>query len=105
MANIEEWSMGNVEAGIIVGNRGSKVLVYCGKVLPLIKRARAKGKGISIKKTCFINDKMPTVAKKVTTANYIEVSKRGTLRNRARGRAVSLEVQNGDPHKMVVKTG
>lgn len=105
MANIEEWSMGNSETGVIVGNRGSKVLVWCGKVLPLIKRANAKSKGISIKKTCYINDKTPTVAKKVTTANYIAVAKRGVMYNRSRGRTISLEVQNGDPHKMVVKTG
>lgn len=105
MANIEEWSMGNVETGTIVGNSGGVILVHCPKVLPLIKRARAKSKPIAIKKTCYINEKKPTVAKKVTTSNYIRVKARGVMYNRSYGRSVNLEVRNGDVHAMRVETG
>ena len=108
MANHKKWSIGPFEVAKSVGkNSGQKFKVYIGKVMPLISFGKPKKKIVQIKKSCFVNATKckPSIASKVTIANYmtVPVANTSTMRKSVKhGTKLTVTVANGSVNQLSV---
>ena len=103
MSNLKSWSLGTVEFGKYVSSSGSKVLLWIGKTMPLMKMGKPKVIQVGLNKSCLINDPKcrPTVATQVRSANYTAVPTSGGRGMSGKyGDKVRLEVRNHSVDQM-----
>ena len=97
MSNLKSWSLGTVEYGKYLSSAGTKVRVWVGKVMPLMKMGKPKTVRVGLNKGCLINDTKckPTVSSTITSANYITIpTSSGEGLTGEYGKTVKIEVRN-----------
>lgn len=107
-SNQKSWKLDSFEVAKSVGtNTGSKFKVYISKIMPLITFGKAKTKIIPLNKNCLVNDIKckPSVAARVTTANYIVVPISNSTKfwkGISHGTKLNVNVSNGSVDQLLI---